>query len=190
MTPSLSDCQSESDLGSIRKSCDVYFIINHQENRRVRYVTFSSRCPTLVRQIEVWYYIEFNSIEWYTSVGKKWQLWGTQCPTSDTPLNFPLGIVCSGARVTEEAWGIMFLCLLYHSRWVQATYIHGAGFIRREWKPANIFFHPQIYYGKSTTFNPEKFHQKEYKMVFLSRIGLEMDQKVLNNGPKRLEIDW
>ena len=63
LTPSLSDCQSESDLGGIRKSCDVYFIINHQENRRVRYVTFSSRCPTLVRQIEVWYYIEFNSIE-------------------------------------------------------------------------------------------------------------------------------
>ena len=41
----------------------LYFIINHQENRRVRYVTFSSRCSTLVRQIEVWYYIEFNSIE-------------------------------------------------------------------------------------------------------------------------------
>ena len=40
----------------------LYFIINHQENRRVRYVTFSSRCPTLVRQIEVWYYIEFNSM--------------------------------------------------------------------------------------------------------------------------------
>ena len=30
----VSDCPSESDLGSIRKSCDVYFIINHQENRR------------------------------------------------------------------------------------------------------------------------------------------------------------
>ena len=48
---------------------------------------------------------------------------------------------------------------------------------KKRMKASKYLLPSQIYYGKSVTLNPEKIHLKGLKMVFLSRIGLELDKK-------------